>query len=138
MTTDPAAGEPAQGPLSWLRVVDLTDVRGALCARILADLGADVIRVERGSPPTGSTASLAHRYRNANKRGVVLDLDSPAGRDRLESLLREADVLVENVESADRPSWGLTPQELAGRHPHLAHVALGRPRAERAAIVVAP
>ena len=34
------------GPLSWLRVVDLTDLRGALCARILADFGADVIRVE--------------------------------------------------------------------------------------------
>ena len=34
------------GVLSWMRVVDLTDLRGALCARILADLGADVIRVE--------------------------------------------------------------------------------------------
>jgi crotonobetainyl-CoA:carnitine CoA-transferase CaiB-like acyl-CoA transferase len=124
MTTDPAAGEPAQGPLSWLRVVDLTDVRGALCARILADLGADVVRIERELPATGTTESMAHRYRNANKRGVVLDLDSPAGRDRLEPLLREADVLVENAGAADRTSWGLTPQEVARRHPHLAHVAL--------------
>src|SRR5262249_62206826 len=80
----------SSGPLSWMRVVDLTDLRGALCARILADFGADVIRVERGEPPE----SLAHAYRNANKRGVVLDPDDRAA---LDELLTGADVLVENV-----------------------------------------
>jgi crotonobetainyl-CoA:carnitine CoA-transferase CaiB-like acyl-CoA transferase len=121
MTTDPAAGEPAEGPLNWLRVVDLTDLRGALCARILADLGADVVRVERELPPA---ESLAHQYRNANKRGLVLDLDSPSGREHLEALLREADVLVENIDAAERASWDLTPDAVARRHPQLAHVAL--------------
>jgi crotonobetainyl-CoA:carnitine CoA-transferase CaiB-like acyl-CoA transferase len=124
MTTDPGAGEPAQGPLNWLRVVDLTDLRGALCARILADLGADVVHVEPEVAPTGSAPSLAHSYRNANKRGLVLDLDSPGGRDRLEQLLAQADVLVENVDAADRRAWGLTSDGLVQRHPHLAHVAL--------------
>ena len=98
------------GPLAGLRVVDLTDLRGALCARILADFGADVIRVERGDPPD----SLAHAYRNANKRGVVLDLAGADDRARLDALLTDADVLVENV--------GV--DAVVDRHPHLVHVAL--------------
>jgi crotonobetainyl-CoA:carnitine CoA-transferase CaiB-like acyl-CoA transferase len=98
------------GPLSWMRVVDVTDLRGALCARILADLGADVIRVERGDPPD----SFAHRYRNANKRSVVLDLDDRDDRARLDELSANADVLVENRGVDD----------LVAAHPHLVHVAL--------------
>jgi crotonobetainyl-CoA:carnitine CoA-transferase CaiB-like acyl-CoA transferase len=94
-------------PLSWMRVVDLTDLRGALCARILADFGADVIRIEREDPPD----SLAHAYRNANKRVVVVDADDRAA---LDPLLAEADVLVENVGVGD----------VSERHPHLVHVAL--------------
>src|SRR5215218_3103262 len=103
----PAHNEEAVGPLSWLRVVDLTDLRGALCARILADLGADVIRVEREEPPD----TLAHAYRNANKRIVVVD---DGDRARVDALLTDADVLVENVGVDDS----------AERHPHLVHVAL--------------
>src|ERR1700722_11570327 len=82
------------GPLSWLRVVDLTDMRGAMCARILADLGADVIRVERSGTSADGLRSLAHRYRNANKRGALIDVASPGGRERLDALLAQADVLV--------------------------------------------
>jgi crotonobetainyl-CoA:carnitine CoA-transferase CaiB-like acyl-CoA transferase len=99
--------EQPVGPLSWLRVVDLTDLRGALCARILADFGAEVVRVERDEPPD----SLAHAYRNANKRSVVVDADDDAA---LDALLADADVLVEN--GAGRA--------LGERHPHLVHVAL--------------
>ncbi len=105
-------GAEGVGPLSWLRVVDLTDLRGALCARILADLGADVIRIERDDPPR----SLAHAYRNANKRGVVLDLHRHGDRARLDDLLEHADVFVENV--------GLPHAGVAEQHPHLVHVAL--------------
>ena len=99
------------GPLSWMRVVDLTDLRGALCARILADLGADVIRVERGDPPD----SLAHAYRNANKRGVVLELDDPADRARLDELLANADVLVENCRLSRTSSSPPTPTSCTWR-----------------------
>ncbi|HLM17937.1 MAG TPA: CoA transferase [Acidimicrobiia bacterium] len=107
----PISQEQPVAPLSWMRVVDLTDLRGALCARILADFGADVIRVECGDP----LDSLAHAYRNANKRGVVLDLDDRGDRTRLDGLLAHADVLVENrgVDAA-----------LLVAHPHLVHVAL--------------
>jgi crotonobetainyl-CoA:carnitine CoA-transferase CaiB-like acyl-CoA transferase len=107
-------------PLSWLRVLDLTDLRGAMCARILGDFGADVVRVEPPDPPD----SLAHRYRNANKRGVVLDLDGDDGRARLDDLLDRADVLVENLDAAARVALRLQPREVRDAHPHLVHVAL--------------
>jgi crotonobetainyl-CoA:carnitine CoA-transferase CaiB-like acyl-CoA transferase len=108
------------GPLSWLRVVDLTDLRGALCARILADLGADVIRVERGDPPD----SLTHAYRNANKRGVVLDLGDPTDRARLDDLLAHTDVLVENLDGDERQATALDHEAFGERHPRVVHVAL--------------
>ena len=98
--TDPPESErymheepTASGPLSWLRVVDFTDERGALCARILADLGADVVRIAGPETPD----SFAQRYRNANKRGVDLDLGAPRDRARLVELVGDADVLVENL-----------------------------------------
>ncbi len=86
------------GPLAGCNVVDLTDLRGALCARILADFGADVIRVERGDPPD----SFEHAYRNANKRVVALDLEDRDDRVRLDELLARADVLVENLDASAR------------------------------------
>jgi crotonobetainyl-CoA:carnitine CoA-transferase CaiB-like acyl-CoA transferase len=111
-------------PLQSWRVLDLTDIRGALCGRILADLGADVIKAE---PPDADPAALlttAHRYRNANKRGAVLDLATAAGVERLEGLLGWADVLIENLGSTWRRQAGLEPDALAQRHPGLVHVAL--------------
>jgi crotonobetainyl-CoA:carnitine CoA-transferase CaiB-like acyl-CoA transferase len=115
--TDPAA------PLSWLRVLDLTDVRAAMCARILADLGADVIRVEPPDAPD-ALGSLAHRYRNANKRGVTLDLEDDGDRARLAELLDHTDVLVENLRPATRTALHLEPSATHATHPRLVHVAL--------------
>jgi len=99
-------------PLAHLRVVDVTDVRGALAGRLLADLGADVVKVEppagdreRLRPPFAGGVSapdrgLAFLYRNANKRGAVIDLHSADGWHRFCELCERADVLVEN--------WGPT------------------------------
>jgi len=79
-------------PLEHLRVVDVTDLRGALAGRLLADLGADVFKVEppdgdpdRIRPPfAGGVAapdwSLPFLYRNANKRGAVIDLCDTRGQ----------------------------------------------------------
>jgi crotonobetainyl-CoA:carnitine CoA-transferase CaiB-like acyl-CoA transferase len=123
-------------PLAHLRVVDLTDLRGALCGRLLADLGADVVKVERpGGDPArlrppfaGNVAapdrSLAFLYRNANKRGAVIDLDAPAGRARLAALCDAADVLVENLAPAERRRLALEPEAVRARHPALVHVVL--------------
>jgi crotonobetainyl-CoA:carnitine CoA-transferase CaiB-like acyl-CoA transferase len=124
MTIPAVAVQAAEGPLAWLRVVDLTDLRGALCARILADLGADVVRVEQLATPAQTSAGSAHKYRNANKRGVTLDLTTPEGRGRLDRLLQEADVLVDNLDSAARLAAGLSAESVAQTFPHLVHVAL--------------
>ena len=90
-----------------MRVLDLTDVQGALCARLLGDLGADVVRVEppggaslRRMPPfepgarPGDDASHAHWFLDLNKRSVTVDASSDDGRTRLRALLAAADVVV--------------------------------------------
>jgi crotonobetainyl-CoA:carnitine CoA-transferase CaiB-like acyl-CoA transferase len=124
------------GPLAHLRVVDLTDLRGALAGRLLADLGADVVKVEpprgdpgRSRPPfAGGVAapdrSLAFLYRNANKRGAVVDLHSAEGWHRFCTLCDRADVLLENLGAAEQRRHGLAPAEVRERHPHLVHVAI--------------
>jgi crotonobetainyl-CoA:carnitine CoA-transferase CaiB-like acyl-CoA transferase len=124
------------GPLAHLRVVDVTDVRGALAARILADLGADVVKVEldggdpgrRRAPFAGGVAApdraLAFLYRNANKRGVVLGGDDAAAAARLDALCAGADVVVENLPRPRALALGLAPDALRARHPHLVHVVL--------------
>src|SRR4029077_7080729 len=93
--------------LGVLRVLDLADASGDLCGRILADLGADVIKVE---PPGGDPArrqppfaadipdadrSLTWFTANINKRSVTLDLDTDTGRDLFRRLAETADVIVE-------------------------------------------
>jgi hypothetical protein len=124
------------GPLAHVRVVDLTDLRGALAGRLLADLGADVVKVEppggdaeRGRAPfvadvAGPERSLAFAYRHANKRGAVADVETDAGRARLAALLDGADVLLENLDRDRRARVGLDPAATAVRHPRLVHVVL--------------
>ncbi len=92
------------GALDGLRVVDRTDMRGALCGRILGDLGAEVIRV----PPVPDPDDAAHAHRNANKA-----MGDPGD---LESLIADADLLIDNT--------GLDPAELIGHRPALVVVAL--------------
>jgi crotonobetainyl-CoA:carnitine CoA-transferase CaiB-like acyl-CoA transferase len=134
-------------PLAHLRVVDLTDLRGALAGRLLGDLGADVVKVEppggdpgRLCPPfAGDVAvpdrSLPFLFRNANKRGAVIDLHDADGWHRFCELCERADVLLENLGPAGQRRHGLQPAEVQERHPRLVHVAiadfgLSGPRAE--------
>ncbi|MFC2028286.1 CoA transferase, partial [Chloroflexota bacterium] len=95
-----------EGALNGYRVLDLTDSRGAYCAKLLADLGADVIKIEppegepgRRVPPfagdlTHHERSLHFLHRNANKRGVTLNLRAGDDMALLMQLIRTADVLV--------------------------------------------
>ena len=113
-------------PLGGLRVLDMADEKAELCGRVLADLGADVIRVEppggapsRAMPPFHSGASLYFAVRNANKRGMTLDLSSRRGRDRLLETLGEADIWIETTRPGELARLGLDPGELADRLPHL-------------------
>jgi len=99
--------EQKEGALSVYRVLDLADSKGAYCTKLLADLGADVIKIE---PPQGDSTrsippfvddiphlekSLYFLYRHSNKRGITLDLETPEGKDIFQKLVKTADVLVE-------------------------------------------
>ncbi len=115
-------------PLSGLRVVDLADEKGELCGRLLADLGAEVIRVE---PPKGALSrrlppfapdgetSLYFGFRNAGKRSRVMDIKTEQGRAALEELLADADILIESEHPGSLAPLGLAPAEILGRHPQL-------------------
>src|SRR4051812_32798081 len=99
--------EPTVGALAGYRVLDLAGPLGVYCTKLLADLGADVIRVEppSGDPlralpphyraPSGETVSLYYLQMNTSKRAVALDLTRDAGRALLLRLVEQADILVE-------------------------------------------
>jgi crotonobetainyl-CoA:carnitine CoA-transferase CaiB-like acyl-CoA transferase len=115
-------------PLSGLRIIDMTDERGALCGRVLADLGADVIYVE---PPSGSPfrqapplapaggESLAFAFRNAGKRGVVLDIATAGGGEQMHRLLDSADAWIESNPPGSLAADGFAPQDVLRAHPAL-------------------
>lgn len=94
------------GPLKGLKVVDLTHVMaGPTCTLMLADMGAEVIKVEklpdgddtrRSVPPKIGDQAASFLMMNRNKRGIVLDLKSEGGAEALRRLAKQADVLVEN------------------------------------------
>ncbi|NNM71572.1 CaiB/BaiF CoA transferase family protein [Enterovirga aerilata] len=112
-----AAGTKA-GPLAGLKVVDLTHVMaGPTCTMMLADMGADVIKVEKSPsgddtrlsvPPKIGDEAASFMMMNRNKRGIVLDLKTPGGAAVLRRLVRDADVLVENFgpDVMDRLGFG--------------------------------
>ena len=118
-------------PLAGIRVVDLADEKGELAGRLLADFGADVVRVEppggarsRRIPPFHGETSLYFAHRNANKRGVVLDLESERDRGRLLELCSRADVLIESFAPGTLAGQGLAPAELVLRHPQLVAISI--------------
>ncbi len=113
------------GPLAGLRVVECgTWISAPFCARLLADLGADVTKVEPpvGDPTRGVGAMFP--YLNAGKGGWTADLDEPEAREHLHELLGGADVLVENVEPDARRRWGLDFPTVESRHPRLVAVSI--------------
>ncbi len=108
-------------PLAGIRVIDHADEHGELCGRLLADLGAEVIRVEplggaasRGFPPFHGDASLYFAARNLGKKSVTLDMQTAEGRRRLDGLLDAADVWIESHRADD-----LDRREVLERHPAL-------------------
>jgi formyl-CoA transferase len=104
------------GPLHGIRVVDLTTAwAGPMATCLLADLGADVVRIEPldgGGPDwppnlPATELSWAHQTVNRNKRSLVLDVRRPAGRDVFLELVRRADVVVENFKPGTLDRWGI-------------------------------
>ena len=119
---------PLPGPLAGLRVLDIsTVVAGPFAAALLADYGADVIKVElpgagdalRALAPHKDGVPLWWKVTNRNKRGITLDLHSPAGRDLLAKLLAGRDVLIENFRPGTLDRWGITREWLQAINPQL-------------------
>jgi crotonobetainyl-CoA:carnitine CoA-transferase CaiB-like acyl-CoA transferase len=115
-------------PLSGIKVIDLTRIlAGPFCTQLLADLGAEVIKVEptgRGDPVRGQGAirdglSWYYAQFNRNKKSLTLDLYSDAGKAVLADLLRRADVLVENYRPGVLAKMGFDPARLEALNPAL-------------------
>ena len=129
-----AAGGTSVGALAGVRVVDLSRVlAGPLCTQMLADHGADVIKVEPPSgdetrllgPPFTPDGDAAYFYSvNRGKRAISLDLSSAEGRAALERLLDGADVLVENFLPGTTKRWGIDYETLSRRDPRLIYCSI--------------
>lgn len=121
---------PNAGALAGCKVIDLSRVLGGpYCTQILADHGADVLKIEPpggdetrgwGPPFLGDTASYFIGV-NRNKEGMTLDLSQPAGQELLRHLLADADVLVENFKPGTLEKWGLGYDALNQAFPKLIH-----------------
>jgi formyl-CoA transferase len=115
-------------PLAGLRVLELGNYIAAPTAgRMLADFGAEVIKVER--PATGDElrnwrlysgdTSMLYRTINRNKKSIVLDLKTERGRQVVLDLVRHCDALLENFRPGTLEKWGLGPEELNAVNPNL-------------------
>ena len=118
--------------LDGLRVLDLTQVMaGPFCSMLLCDMGADVIKVEppagdstRRMPGAVGTDSPSFNAVNRGKRGIVVDLKQPAGRDAVRRLAAVSDVLVENYRPGVLAKFGLGYPELSSENPRLVYASI--------------
>ena len=122
--------------LAGLRILDLTDLKGAMCTKLFGDMGADVIKIE---PPGGDAArrigpflddqphlerSLLFWFYNTSKRGVTLDLNQRAGQELAQQLAAKADVLVESAAPGTLARLGLGYDELKQLNPNLVFTSI--------------
>ncbi len=139
MRSNPAKPAMRYNSLSDVRVVDLTHyIAGPYATRLLADMGADVVKVE---PPAGEGARRLGPHRdggradgrdrggmfaflNLNKRGVTLNLKHQRGRELMMGLLRDADLLVENFVPGTLAAMGLAPDEIRVQFPRLSIISI--------------
>ncbi|QIB52568.1 CaiB/BaiF CoA-transferase family protein [Pseudomonas sp. OIL-1] len=129
------------GALTGIRVLDLSRVlAGPWCGQILADLGAEVIKVERprsgddtrgwGPPwmkdPQGEWTAEASYYQSANrgKRSIAIDLASSAGQELVRALVTDCDVLIENYKAGSLGKYGLDYQTLSEINPRLVYCSI--------------
>ena len=135
------------GALDGIRVIDLTSVlSGPLCTMMLGDAGADVIKVESPGgdqartwgPPFWGDQGAEFLAVNRNKRSIVLDLKTPAGRDALFKLCATADVFVENYRRGVPERLGIDYAAISAVNPRIVYCSIsgfgdGGPRREEAA-----
>ncbi|MCC6532328.1 MAG: CoA transferase [Burkholderiales bacterium] len=127
-----ASGEPIRSVLAGIRVVEIGSYTTApLCARQLAALGADVIKVEppdgdpaRALPPLRSGHSYFFVMTNSDKRALTLDLRAPQGKSVLRALLARADVFVDNLKPGSLSRLGFGREALSRLNPGLVHCSV--------------
>ncbi len=117
--------------LSDLRVLDLTDIKGAMCAKLFGDMGADVLKIE---PPDGDAMrrigpfldgkphrerSLLFWFYNTSKRGITLDLNQTAGQELFKKMVVKADIVVESAAPGTLAQCGLGYEDLKQINPNI-------------------
>ncbi|MGW2525302.1 CaiB/BaiF CoA transferase family protein [Streptomyces sp. NPDC001617] len=128
-------GTQESAALQGVRIADFSRVlAGPYATMLLADLGADVVKVERPGigdetrawhPPADEDGTSTYFLSvNRNKRSVVLDLATEAGREQARALVAESDVLVENFRPGTMERLGLGPDELLARQPELVYCSI--------------
>lgn len=125
--------DEAQGPLAGLKILDLTEhMAGPFCTMVLADMGAEVIKLER--PGKGENVrnwgsadddlNPFFRYINRNKKGITLNYKEPEGRELFLKLAKDVDILVENYRPTVMPRAGLGWDDLSKINPRLIYAQL--------------
>ena len=132
MAQPPSTAQALEG----VKVLELAGAEGEYCGKLLADFGAEVIKLEppggspsRREPPflddrPGPDRSLPFLYFNANKKSVTADLDTETGRERVRRLARVADVVVESAMPGTLPAMGLGYPDLRALNPRLVYASV--------------
>ncbi|MGN6285991.1 MAG: CaiB/BaiF CoA transferase family protein [Afipia sp.] len=123
-----------QGPLAGIKVIEIGQaLAGPLAGAILADMGADVIKVEKPDggddargwgPPFVGESSVMFHVTNRNKRSVTLDMKTAADVEKLKALVRGADILIQNLRSGVVASLGIGPDDLMAVNPRLIYCSI--------------
>jgi len=128
--------ENSEGMLSPYRVLDLTDEKGLFCGKLLGDLGADVIKIEKpGGDPARKIGPFYHNDPNpekslfwfafnASKRGITLDIEKPEGQEVFKKLIESTDVIVESFSPGHMDKLGLGYYELEKINPKIVMVSI--------------
>ena len=124
-------GAPQAAPLTGMRVLELADEKGQFCGKLMADLGAEVIKIEpAGGEGTRSVGpflddvphrdrSLSFWHYNTSKQGITLNLNTSDGRELFKKLADTADVILETFNAGYLPSLGLGYEDLVKTNPRL-------------------
>ena len=122
-----AETRPAHKPLAGIRVIDASRVlAGPYCGQLLADMGADVIKIEapggdenRNWAPLVNGESASFLAVNRGKRGITINLQAPEGQELLDQLVSQADVLLHNFLPRTAARLGIDPDALLAKYPRL-------------------
>jgi crotonobetainyl-CoA:carnitine CoA-transferase CaiB-like acyl-CoA transferase len=130
----PARAAHAPLPLAGIRVADFSHfIAGPLCAMILADMGAEVIKIEKADggddfrrirPPVTEREGAPYLWTNRNKKSIALDLRQPEGRRIAHDLIDRSDVVLENFSTGVMARFGLDYETVSANNPRLIYVSI--------------